>query len=114
MSRRNAAHDDEDMDYIAIKGPFMLKITPRTARGWRGLILWTLALLAPYVPYTIFAIGVDDTPQEYWAVVLLVPLLLLTALTIWAMCRWMLKRAIILSPDELADVARNRGKGPRR
>lgn len=113
MSRRNAPHD-EAMDYVAIKGPFTLRITPRTARGWRGSIVWMLILLAPYVPYTIFASHVDDTPREYWAIIAMGPMLLLTALSIWAMCRWMLKRAIILTPDEFADVVARRNKDPRR
>lgn len=112
MSRRNDPNAEIE-DFIAIKGPWTLKITPQTPRGWRAALMWMLILLAPTLPYLALAIWVDDTPREIWAIWMLIPLLLLNGLTIWAMIRWTLKRATIVTLEELQSLTHNRRPGTR-
>lgn len=108
----------EPGDFIAIRGTWTLKIVPRTARGRIAAVLWVLLLMLPYVPFILLAVWVDGTPRETWVLWALGPMLLLTALTSWAMIRWMLARATILSPEDFEALARSRrpggGRTPRR
>ncbi len=99
MSRRSSTRQPEK-DFIAFKGPMTLKITPRTARGRRAGMLWTLVLLLPAAPFMLLAMAVDDTPREHWALIAIVPLLIAEGLLIWAMTRWMLARAEVISVAE--------------
>lgn len=98
--RRREPRDFKPRDFIAVKGPGRLQIRPQTPRGWRMTLVWTVALLAPHVPLTVLAVWVDDTPREIWVLLCLAPVLLINGLTIWAMIRWMLNRAEIVSPEE--------------
>jgi hypothetical protein len=95
-------------DFLAVKGPHTLQVTPQTPRGWRLMAAWIAALLVPHVPFLVWAATLDDTPEEFWVFIGLVPLLLLNALTVWAMIRWMLARATIVSPADLQDQSRDR------
>jgi len=103
--------DDEPRDFLAVRAPRSLHITPQTPRGWRASLYWVLALLAPHVPLTISAILLDNTPQETWVLIAVAPILVLNGLTVWAMIRWMLNRADILSSDGTATSGRRRGSG---
>lgn len=106
MARRN--DNSEPRDFLAVKGRFSLHITPQTPRGWRALIGWTIAVILPAVPLVILGIMVDGTPQERWVGWAIVPSLVATGLIIWAMIRWTLARADIVTPEELKDIARHR------
>ena len=110
MARRNDMND-EPRDFLAIKGPGRLKIEPQTKRGWLLGGLWTLLVLLPTVPLVILGAHVDDTPQEYWALLALIPHLALTGLIAWAMVRWMLARADVVTTEELKDFIRQRRDG---
>lgn len=112
MTRRGS-ENEERRDFLAVKSRFMLSITPQTPHGWLTGAAWTAAIILPYIPYSIWAAMLDDTPQEHWVGIAMLPMLLLTGLTIWAMVRWMLARADIISPEEVQDAIRKRPPGKR-
>jgi hypothetical protein len=88
-------------DFLAIKGPWSLSITPQTPRGWRLFGVWTAILLLPTLPLALFAAAVDDTAREHWVLIATVPFLIIMGLLAWTMTRWMLARSDIVRPDEL-------------
>ena len=107
MARRND-RSDEPKDFLAVKGRFTLSITPQTPRGWLLGAAWVAAIILPYLPFSIWSASLDGTPQEHWIGITVVPMLLLTGLTVWAMIRWTLARADIVSPEEMRDLVRRR------
>ncbi len=100
MTRREDPYA-EPKDFLAVRAPYSLQITPATPRGWRATLLWVLALLVPHIFLTVWAIAVDETPQEKWVLIALLPILAVNGLTVWAMIRWMLARAEVVTPDEI-------------
>ena len=99
MVRRYEPEQDKK-DFLALKGPsFLLSIRPQTAFGWWTGLGWTLIVLAPTLPFTMFAQSVKGTPQESWMLYAFPLHLLATGLAIWAMVRWMLDRAEVVKVD---------------
>lgn len=112
MARRNDM--SEPSDFLAVKGKFSLHITPQTRRGWLSLLAWIVAVILPTIPLIILGVIVDDTPQEYWVGWAIVPSFAGTGVVIWAMTRWMLARADVVTPEDLKDAARSRTNTSRR
>jgi hypothetical protein len=101
-------------DFLAVRGPRSLHITPQTSRGWRLGAYWLLPIVVPHIALMIWAMSVDDTPQETWVLIAVAPLLLLNGLTIWAMIVWMLRRADVVSPADVRAAASGRRTSRRR
>jgi hypothetical protein len=113
-SRRANGTADAPRDFIAVRAPWTLSITPQTGRGWRALFVWIGAILAPHLPLVLWAAAVDGTADEKWVMIALVPLLILNGLTVWAMIRWMLKRADVVTAEDIKRARNNDRPGSNR
>lgn len=111
---RHTDEADPPRDFLAIKGRFTLNVTPQIPRGWLTGAAWTAAIILPYIPLGLWSASLEGTPRESWILAGVLPVMILTGLTIWAMIRWILARADIVSPGEVKDMIRDRRSRPDR
>lgn len=98
--------------FIAYRsGPWSLKIVPRTAAGWRALIVWMLAL-APITGLFLWFAESEPEGVRLWVGLAAY----LAAMMIWGfgMMRWMLARSETVNLEDLLAFKREQDKAKRR
>lgn len=89
---------DSDKPYVCYKSGLSMKITPRNAAGWRGLIAWLAGLT---LPTGLFVLLMATEPTKGLATAATVGFVLLTLGWAAAMTRWMYVRSEVVDMNEL-------------
>lgn len=98
--------------FIAYRsGRWALSILPRTAAGWRALLVWMMTLAPVTGAFVWFASAEPKGPTLWLGVVAY-----LAVLAGWSVCmvRWVLARSEIVDLEDLQAVRRERDKARRR
>lgn len=99
---------DEDKPFICYKQGWNIKITPRSAEGWRLFAMW----MVPFFAATGLFVAISMQAEKHgWSdnSILLIALLgFLPTTLIWviAMIRWMLARSEIIDVNGLVEIKR--------
>ncbi|MCC6926330.1 hypothetical protein [Novosphingobium sp.] len=89
---------DSDKPYICYKSGLSMKITPRNAAGWRGLIAWLAGLT---IPTGLFVWLMASNPTAGQATAATTGYVLATLGWAAAMARWMYVRSEVVDMNEL-------------
>lgn len=102
---------DEDKPFICYKSGLNLKITPRSAAGWRSFAVWMAAILGLTGGFVVLVTRPLTQAQVIYATAGFTILIL--ALSV-AMVRWMYVRSEVVDMNELLELKRERERQTRR
>ena len=99
---------DEDKQFVYYKAGSGVRISPRNAAGWRAFAVWMFAFFGA-MGVVVWATAVADSAGWGDGKILLfitLPFLLLTAVWVFAIIRYMKARSEIVDVDSLLQLKR--------
>lgn len=90
----------------------MMKISPRSAKGWRGLGMWLASYLAATGMVVAIVATMDKKGVSATAINLFVTVPFLIGTVVWSvfMIRWMLARSEIIDTNEVMKIKREQDR----
>lgn len=102
----------KEKPFVAYRsGRWSLKIMPRTAAGWRALIIWMVALAPITGLFLWFAAGEPEGVRLWVGLAAYLAVMMIWGL---GMMRWMYARSEIVDLDDLLAFKRDQDKAKRR
>ncbi|MBJ7254862.1 MAG: hypothetical protein JHD25_08785 [Sphingomonadaceae bacterium] len=99
---------DEDKLFVYYKAGSGVRISPRNAAGWRAFAVWMFAFFGATGIFVWVTVAADSAGWEDSKMLLFLtlPFLLLTAVWVFAMLRYMKARSEIVDVDRLLQLKR--------
>lgn len=99
---------DEDKPFVYYKTGSGFKISPRNAAGWRAFAVWMFAFFGATGIFVWVTVAADSSGWGDSKILLFLtlPFLLVTAIWVFAMIRYMKARSEIVDMDSLLKLKR--------